>query len=310
MNTVGNTPLLEVDGIYAKLECTNPCGSIKDRIAVYILEQSEARGLLRPGTRIVEATSGNTGIALSYFAKEKGYDITIVMPEDMTEERKEILKELGADLILCSKEGSFAEAAAIRDQMAEEKGYFNPDQFSNPLNTECHYETTGCEILQQMGTMVAGPIDGFVAGVGTGGTLMGVGKRIKAAYPGAYLVAVEPRESPVMSGGEPGRHGIFGIGDGFIPALVGDGRGGLDPLIDEVLCVGSEEAKEASQYLAASRGCCVGISSGANYLAARELRRRFRTVVTVFPDGYVKYQSEGLVHCREGACPYEHHPVV
>ncbi|MFQ6614487.1 MAG: PLP-dependent cysteine synthase family protein, partial [Fidelibacterota bacterium] len=148
--TVGNTPLVEVDGVFAKLECVNPCGSIKDRIARYILRESERRGLLKPGKTIIEATSGNTGIALSYFAREMGYPITIIMPENMTEERKQVMRDLGANLILCSSEGSFAEAAEIRNRMAKDDRYFNPDQFSNPLNVECHQKTTGREILDQL----------------------------------------------------------------------------------------------------------------------------------------------------------------
>jgi cysteine synthase A len=310
MRTVGNTPLLETGGVIAKLECTNPCGSIKDRIAVYILEESEKRGLLKTGTRIIEATSGNTGIAFAYFAKLKGYPVTIVMPENMTEERKKILRELGADVMLCSEKGSFTEAAEIRDRLAEENDYFNPDQFSNPLNVECHYQTTGQELLEQIKAVTDQPIDAFVAGVGTGGTLMGVGKKIKSAYPKAYIAAVEPKESPVMSGGKPGTHGISGIGDGFIPAIVSDGKGGIHPMIDEVICIGSEEAKEASRALADEYGCCVGVSSGANFLAARRLLERFQTVVTVYADGYSKYQSVGLQHCEPGKCPFEHDPVV
>ncbi len=309
--TVGSTPMIEVEGVYAKLECTNPCGSIKDRIATYILEQSENQGLLVPGMGIVEATSGNTGIAFSYFARRAGYDITVVMPENMTEERKDIMRRLGADLILCSKEGSFAEAAEIRDRLAREHGWFNPDQFSNPLNVECHERTTGEEIVRFWAQHHRDrPIDAFVAGVGTGGTLIGVGKRLKRAFPNIHLAAVEPAESPVMSGGPPGMHGIGGIGDGFIPAIASDGAGGLHPLIDEVLCIRTEDAKQASLHLGHDCGACVGISSGANFLAAKELAQRFPTVVTIFPDGYNRYRSLGLSHCQAGACPFEHEPVV
>ncbi len=302
-STVGETPLVEVDGILAKLECANPCGSIKDRIGRYILEESERRGLLRPGMRIVEATSGNTGIAFSYFAREKGYPVTIVMPEDMTEERKEMIRALGAELILCSASGSFTEAAAIRDRLAAEHGWFNPDQFSNPLNAECHEKTTGEELVRQ----AAGRrIDAFVAGVGTGGTVIGVGRRLRQEFPRVWIVAVEPVESAVMSGGAPGAHGISGIGDGFIPALASDGRGGVHPLIDEVICVSTADALAAAQDIRSRHGFCVGVSAGANYLAARRLAERFPTVATIFPDGYTKYQSRGLTHCAPGSCPYEH----
>jgi len=309
-DTPGNTPLVLVDGVYAKLECCNPCGSIKDRIADHILRRSEEQGLLRPGIRIVEATSGNTGIAFAYYARKRGYAITIVMPENMTEERKEMVRDLGADLILCSAEGSFAEAAAIRDRLARENGWFNPDQFSNPLNVECHFETTGKEVLEQIRKLTDRPIDAFVAGVGTGGTLMGVAQRLRTAYPDLYLVAVEPQESPVMSGGEPGMHRIFGIGDGFIPAIVGDAGGGLDPRIDEVACVPSEAALSEASRLSEEHGFCVGISAGANMLVARGLLERFAVVLTVFADGYAKYQSQGLRHCEPGRCRFEHDPLV
>lgn len=307
---VGHTPLVQVEGVFAKLECTNPCGSIKDRIAVYILQESERRGLLRKGMRIVEATSGNTGIGFSYFARQMGYDITIVMPENMTEERKRIIRELGADLILCSKEGSFAEAASIRDRLARENGWFNPDQFSNPLNEECHYETTGREVVEQVRARGAGAIEAFVAGVGTGGTLIGVGRRLRESFPNARIVAVEPCESAVMGGGAPGLHEIGGIGDGFIPALAGNGTGGLSPLIDEVIAVTSADAKAEAAHLADDLGFCVGVSSGANLLAAKRLRERFATVVTVFPDSYARYKSAGLHHGEAGRCPFEHEPVV
>jgi cysteine synthase A len=304
MTEPGGTPLIEIEGIYAKLECSNPCGSIKDRIAKYILEESERRGLLRPGMTIVEATSGNTGIALSYYAREKGYPITIVMPENMTEERKQFIRDLGAKLLLCSREGSFEEAAAIRDRIARQPGYFNPDQFSNPLNVECHYRTTGQEILDQMRPL-APTIDAFVAGVGTGGTLIGVGKRLKAENPRVHVAAVEPSESAVMSGGNPGLHGIAGIGDGFIPAIVQQESGELHECIDQVICIPSAAAKNAARHLEKKFGFCVGTSSGANFLAARQLAECFPNVVTVFPDGYVRYRSEGLVRSTEGRCEYE-----
>jgi len=297
---VGNTPLLEVDDIYAKLECTNPLGSIKDRIAKYIIEQSERLALLRPGMTIVEASSGNTGIALSYFAREKGYPIVIVMPKNMSDERKRIIRKLGAKLILCS-EGNFAEAARIRDEIARNPGYFNPDQFSNPLNVECHYTTTAQEVLDQIKSY-SDNIRAFVSGVGTGGTLIGCGKRLKEAFSEIKIVAVEPLESPVMTGGEPGLHGIQGIGDGFIPAIVSDEMGGLNKLIDDVVCVSTGEAKNAARYLAREKGICVGISSGANFFAAKKIAEKYGTTVTVFPDGFSKYKSQGLTRQRIDPC--------
>ncbi|HVT11970.1 MAG TPA: cysteine synthase family protein [Fimbriimonadaceae bacterium] len=292
------TPIVEIDGVYAKLECVNPTGSIKDRVAEFILDESERRGLLCPGMTIVEATSGNTGIALAKYGRERGYAVTIVMPENMTEERKALIRGFGANLVLCG-EGDFAGAVAIRDEMAAQPGYFNPDQFSNELNVECHYRTTGQEILDQ----VPGPIEAFVAGVGTGGSLIGVAKALRERYPQVRVVAVEPTEAAVMSGRETSPHRIFGIGDGFIPPIAQNAEGGLHDLIDEVAVVSSDEAIETASALR-GRGYCVGISSGANYLAAKQLGASLGTVVTVFADGYVKYQSHGLRCADEPCCPH------
>ncbi len=298
---VGNTPLIKLDNIYAKLECINPTGSIKDRMIKFILEESEKRGLLRKGMTIVEATSGNTGIALSYYAKQKGYDATIIMPENVTEERKEFVQRFGAKLILCSSEGSFTEAVRIRDEMAKDERYFSTDQFSNQLNVECHRRTTGREIIQQLRerSLVA---DAFVAGVGTGGTLIGVAKALREVNPNVHISAVEPAESPVMSGGAAGLHGIPGIGDGFIPAIVKSENGGLNPIIDELVSIRSSDAKDASISIAKNCGYCVGVSSGANYLAARKLSHSYDSVVTVFPDGFTRYLSMGL--SSSGRCNY------
>lgn len=299
------TPLIEIDGIFAKLECTNSCGSIKDRIAKYIIDESEKKNILKPGMTIIEATSGNTGISLSYYGIKKGYRVVIVMPEDMSEERKSIIKNLGAELVLCTA-GNFIEAAAIRDKLAKEKGYFNPDQFSNPLNVECHCRTTGQEILRQM-KKYGGQVDAFAAGVGTGGTLIGVAKALKKINPKVHIAAVEPSESAVMSGGSPNHHEIPGIGDGFIPAIVKGNKSDriLHDLIDEVIQISSKDAKDAAKHIEKNFGYCVGISSGANYLAAKKLSKTFKTVVTVFPDGYTKYISKGLGQSKKGRCCYE-----
>ena len=299
----GDTPLIEVNGIYAKLECANPTGSIKDRIAKYIIDKSEEQEKLRPGMSIIEATSGNTGIAMSYYGAIRGYDVKIIMPKNMSEERKTLIKGMGAQLFTCS-EGNFKEAAQIRDMISELPGYFNPDQFSNPLNVECHEKTTGQEILSQISESEE-KIDAFVAGVGTGGTIIGIGKALRKVFPNIHIVAVEPTESPVMSGGSPGLHGIQGIGDGFIPPIASDGQGGVHKMIDEILCFSTQEAKSAALEIQEKFGHCVGISSGANYLAAMELKERFKTVVTVFADGYSKYQSEGLKYCGRDRCEYE-----
>ncbi len=300
---VAPTPLVQVDGILAKLECVNPTGSVKDRIARFILQNSEKQGLLKPGMRIVEATSGNTGIAFAYHGRTMGYSVTLVMPEHMTPERIEIIKNLGADLILCSQEGGFAEAAEIRDRICREDPLaFNPDQFSNPLNVKCHLQTTGPELIQQSGTR----IEAFVAGVGTGGTLMGVGEALKAVCSKTRIVAVEPTEAAVMSGGPNGSHSIFGIGDGFIPAIASNGRNGLAELIDEVSLVSTEEALEAAIYLQREHHLCVGISSGANFLAATRLQNRYAVIATIFPDGASKYHSMGLSDCQSGQCRFDH----
>jgi cysteine synthase A len=293
LTEVGGTPLIGLDGIYAKLECVNPTGSIKDRMVKFILDESEKRGLLRKGMTIVEATSGNTGIALGYFGRQRGYQVKIIMPENVTKERIELIRSFGAQLIMCSSEGSFPEAIRIRDKMVREEHCFTLDQFSNQLNVECHYRTTGQEVIRQLGasSVIA---DAFVAGVGTGGTLMGVAKALRETNPRLYAVAVEPAESPVMSGGVAGPHGIGGIGDGFVPSIVKNEKGDLSPLIDEIVQVKSSDAIEASMYLAKDFGCCVGVSSGANFIAAKQLSRRFQTVVTIFPDGFNRYVSLGL----------------
>ncbi len=204
-------------------------------------------------------------------------------------------------MILCSKEGSFTEAAKIRDAMAAaDPTVFNPDQFSNPLNVECHERTTGAELIEQADCR----IDCFVAGVGTGGTLMGVGRALKSRWPDALVVAVEPEEAAVMSGGPNGPHSIFGIGDGFIPNIVSDGKGGVNELVGEVIAVSSAEALEAAKYLHEQHHLGAGTSSGANFVAAKRLQKRFENVATVFADGALKYRSCGLRVCREGECRF------
>lgn len=293
--------MVKLDGIYAKLECVNPTGSIKDRMIKYILEESEKQGLLKKGMKMVEATSGNTGISLSYFGRQMGYRVVIVMPENVTEERKELIRGFGAKLVLCSSGGSFLEAIRIRDRMVEEEHCFTTNQFSNQLNVECHYRTTGQEIIRQLRSesVTAGA---FVAGVGTGGTLVGIAKALRETNRETHVAAVEPEESPVMSGGVPGPHGIGGIGDGFIPAIVKDEKGDINPMIDEIMCVRTSDAVEASMDIANRFGYCVGISSGANFLAAKRLSRRFDNVVTVLPDGFTRYISLGLN--PSGRCPF------
>jgi len=300
---VGGTPLVEVDGIIVKLECVNPCGSVKDRIVAYILKKAQESGALQPGQKIIEATSGNTGIALAYYGRLMGHPVTIVMPEHMTEERKALIRHFGAELVLCSQEGSFAEAASIRDALSEELGAYNPDQFSNALNAECHRETTGREILSQLGANLKGRI-AFVAGVGTGGTLVGVAAALKEKSTEVTAIAVEPKEAAVMTGGENRTHGIFGIGDGFVPALAQAEDGSLNPLIDEVEVISTEEAMDAARELNSKFSLCVGVSSGANFVASRRVRERFDRVITVFADGHQKYHSAGLGQSVNDLCPF------
>lgn len=300
---IGETPLVQVDGIFAKLECVNPCGSVKDRIVEFILKESTRLGYLKPGERIIEATSGNTGIALAYYGALHGHPVTIVMPEHMTEERKKLILRFGAELILVSREGSFGEAVRVRDELALRNGWFMPDQFSNPLNPQCHYQTTGREILRQVSHFHS-PISALVAGVGTGGTLIGIGRAIREWFPDAKIIAVEPSESAVMSGGPAGEHGIQGIGDGFIPPIASDGAGGLHPLIDDVIQVSTDEARGAARYLQNKHGLCVGMSSGANFAAARKVGSLTGSVVTVLADGYSKYSCQGLEKASRPACPF------
>lgn len=299
------TPLLRLESLFIKLECMHPCGSVKDRIAAYILRRAKELGHLRDGQPIVEATSGNTGIAFAYYGAKMGHPVTIVMPEHMTEERKSVIRRLGADLVLCSSEGSFAEAAQIRDRIAAETGAYNPDQFGNPLNVECHRLTTAEEIRAAVERAMGVPQEvAWVAGVGTGGTLIGVAQRLKEVWPNVRVFAVEPAEAAVMTGGPNGVHGIYGIGDGFVPALATDGGEGLHPLIDAVEVVSTDEAMTAARELSERFSLCVGVSSGANFAVARRLSETFQTVITVFADGHHKYHSAGLRAPEQPACPF------
>jgi cysteine synthase A len=282
-NLVGNTPLIKLgDRLYAKFETYNPSGSIKDRIGYYILEKAEERGDLKPGDTIVEATSGNTGIAVSMFGANKGYKVIIIMPCNMSEERKCMMRMFGAEVIEVEA-GDFDRAIAMRDQICKEDGFFNFNQFHNLDNIGCHFETTGVEILEQTKDL---PLAAFLDGTGTGGTLMGVSARLKEKYPNIKTLAIEPAESPVMSGGEPGLHGIQGIGDGskFLVDL---------DKVDEVLLVKTDDAIERMKQLH-QRGLLVGISSGANVLASErwiEQNNPDGIVVTILCDRGERYLS-------------------
>jgi cysteine synthase A len=298
LNDIGSTPLVAVEGIWVKLECSNPGGSVKDRVAKFLLEQARERGELRPGDTIVEATSGNTGIAMALVARELGHAVIIFMPEHMSAERIQMLRVIGADVRLTSREGSFAGAVAERDRYRGKRGYYVPDQFGNPDNTRCHRLTTGAELLAQLAEHAVDRVDAFVAGTGTGGTLMGVGQALRETMPDVAVVAVEPEESAVMSGEPAGEHGIQGIGDGFIPDLVDMS------FVDEVLRVSTAEALTTCNAIRENHGFCVGVSAGANFAASRLLRDRGLSVATVWPDCSDRYGSMGLqppsaesVHC-------------
>lgn len=283
-SSVGKTPLIQIsERIWAKFEGQNPSGSIKDRMATYIIDDAEKRGLLKRGDTIIEATSGNSGIAFAFLGAERGYKVKIVMPCNMSDERKQMLKLYGSELIEVGA-GDFDEAIRLRDKLSEENGYFNPRQFSNPLNIEAHYNGTGIEILHQH----TSEISAFVAGTGTGGTLMGISRLLKMYHPSMKVVAVEPAESPVMSGGEHGLHGIQGIGDGskFLVNL---------KEVDDIIPIKTEDAKERSRRLSKESGLFVGISSGANVLGCERLLEMYPdikgNIITVLSDRGERYLS-------------------
>ena len=268
---IGNTPMIKIsDKIYAKAEIFNPTGSIKDRPASYILNHAVMSGQLKEGDTIVEATSGNMGISFAWLAAERGYKCKIVMPSNMSEERKQMLRLYGAELIEVG-EGDFDGAINLRDKMAEENGWFNCNQFNNPLNIKSHEEGTAEEIIDFFEGKY---LEYVVTGTGTGGTLMGCKKKLDKKYPLIKMIAVEPAESPVMSGGEPGLHGIQGIGDGS-KFLVDMNK------VHKVMTVTTEDAKDRAIRLAKETGIFVGISAGSNILAAE------RWVEENKPNGYV-----------------------
>ena len=298
VQSVGNTPCLFVDGIYVKLECSNPGGSVKDRIGQFLIREAAKRGELRTGDTIVETTSGNTGIALALAAREMGFRVIIFMPEHMSVERRRMIERQGAEVRLTPKEEGFEGAVARRDTYRGRSGYYIPDQFSNTDNSRCHRETTGTELVEQLQEYKCRQLDWFVAGVGTGGTLMGVAAALGCAHPSVRVAAVEPDEAAVMSGDQPGDHGIMGIGDGFIPALVSM------ETVDRVLRVATADALAEAHRIREEYGYCVGISAGANTLAAFRLRDEGAVVATLWPDCADRYGSVGLeapasdhVHC-------------
>ncbi len=297
LDLIGNTPLIRVPSlisqpIYGKAEFLNPGGSVKDRVAKHLIECAEKEGLLKPGSIIVEATSGNTGIGLALAGVQKGYKVVIVMPESMSEERKKIIRALGAELVPTpaakSIGGAVAKAAEI---LARNPNAWHVNQFGNLHNPEIHYQTTGPEIWEQMD----GRVDALVAGVGSGGTLQGVGSFLKEQNPAVKLIAVEPEGASALLGEEPGLHKIHqiqGIGDGFIPDVLDTS------LFDDVLCVSDDDAIYTTRMLARRCGLLVGTSSGANVFAARKVAEDMgpeARVVTILADRAERYFSTALI---------------
>ncbi len=292
LELIGNTPIVELTRVVpagsarvvAKLESLNPGGSVKDRICLSMIEAAERDGRLKPGDTIIEPTSGNTGIGLALVAASRGYRLILTMPDTMSEERRALLRAYGAELVLTPDTKGMHEAIREAERILEEHpDYFMPQQFSNPANPDAHRRTTARELLEQ-----CPELDAFVAGVGTGGTITGVGSVLKATRPKVQIIAVEPAASPVLSGGDPGYHAIQGIGAGFVPDVLDE------DLIDRVLTVTDEDAAACTRRLARHEGILVGISSGASCAAALRVAQELgtgRTVAAVFCDTGQRYLS-------------------
>ena len=292
LDLVGNTPLVRLHRlvpeasaeVLVKLDSLNPGGSIKDRIALDMIEDAEARGTLKPGDVIVEPTSGNTGIGLAMVAAVKGYRLILTMPEDMSVERRKLLSRFGAELVLTPAIEGMSGAVFAAQELAEQRGHFMPQQFNNPANPEVHRRTTAREIIKA----TDGRLDAFVAGVGTGGTITGVGEVLKERQPQLLVVAVEPARSPVLAGGKAGLTGIQGIGASFVPSVLNR------EIYDELVAVRDEDAYATTARLTKEEGLLVGVSSGANVFAALQVAEQLgqgKRVVTVLPDTGERYLS-------------------
>ncbi|WP_324656245.1 cysteine synthase A [Bacillus cereus] len=292
---IGKTPIVKLNrivesdsaDIYLKLEFMNPGSSVKDRIALAMIEDAEKKGLLKEGDTIIEPTSGNTGIGLAMVAAAKGYNAILVMPETMSIERRNLLRAYGAELVLTPGPEGMGGAIRKATELAKEHGYFIPQQFKNQSNPEIHSLTTGPEIIEQMGDQ----LDAFIAGIGTGGTITGAGEVLKEAYKDIKIYAVEPADSPVLSGGKPGPHKIQGIGAGFVPET-------LDvEVYDEIIQVKTEQAFEYARRVAKEEGILVGISSGAVIYAATEVAKKLgkgKKVLVIIPSNGERYLSTPL----------------
>lgn len=298
VDLVGNTPIVKLDNItgpndgnvYVKLEYFNPGSSVKDRIAVAMIEAAEKEGKLKPGSTIIEPTSGNTGIGLAMVAAAKGYKAILVMPDTMSMERRNLLRAYGAELVLTPGADGMKGAIAKVDELAKENGWFVPQQFENPANAEIHRWTTGPEIIEAFEGL---NLDAFISGVGTGGTITGTGEVLKEKYPNIELIAVEPKDSAVLSGNKPGPHKIQGIGAGFVPEV-------LDTEIyTSILPVENEDAFETARKVAKEEGVLGGISAGAAMYAAIETAKRLgkgKNVLALLPDNGERYLSTPLYH--------------
>jgi cysteine synthase len=297
---VGQTPIVKLNrlgddqsaDVYLKLEYMNPGSSVKDRIALAMIEDAEAKGLLKQGDTIIEPTSGNTGIGLAMVAAAKGYKAILVMPETMSMERRNLLRAYGADLVLTPGPEGMGGAIRKAEELSKEHGYFVPQQFENAANPSIHERTTGPEIVEQMGDQ----LDAFISGIGTGGTITGAGKVLREAYKDIKIIAVEPADSPVLSGGKPGPHKIQGIGAGFVPDV-------LDTTVyDEIIKVENEQAFEYARRAAKEEGVLGGISSGAAIYAALETAKKLgkgKKVLAIIPSNGERYLSTPLYQFEE-----------